>query len=403
MNAHSEEQREPTIFNSRLILSFVCVTLFIALVYRQNDLALLAVLVLLLMGGVRIWTAFSSVRVRCDGSVDSRRVFPGESIALATSLENGKWLPISVTIKWPFESGLKPAGEGGAAVQLEASLLWHQIASCHHGFVALQRGVYRVGPPRIWTSDLFGFFRKAISTDDATSVVVYPRLVPIRPVAVRRKDFFEVPGAKSPVQDPVYILGTRDYQAFGPSRHIHWKASARHQRLQEKIFEPSEQAKVLLGIDASSFHGSAGREHFEHALEVAASLAVNLDRMGCAVGFATNGRQTGGGSNAIPIGCGSRQIAAILEALAKIQTRQEETMQQAIERTVGSLRGVSCVQFCHADGPSAAGLEKFLHRRNIPVTFLVCRRNLTSQPLRNKNGTRFYTIDEIHLDRNLRL
>jgi uncharacterized protein (DUF58 family) len=403
MNAHNEEHREPTIFNSRLILAFVAVTLFIALVSRQNDLALLAILVLLLMGGVRIWTAFSSVRVRCDGRVDSRRVFPGESLRLATALENGKWLPIAVTIRWPFEGGLKPAGEGGPAVQRVVSLLWHQIASFQHEFVALQRGVYRLGPPRIWTSDLLGFFRKAISTNDATSVVVYPRLVPIRPVAIRRKDFFEVPGAKSPVQDPVYILGTRDYQAFRPSRHIHWKASARHQRLQEKIFEPSEQAKVLLGIDASSFQGSDGQEAFERTLEVAASLAVNLDKMGCAVGLATNGLLTGGGSGAIPIGCGSRQIAAILETLAKIKTSQKETMQQAIEHALGSLRGVSCVQFCHADGPLVTDMERFLHKLKIPVTFLVCRRKLTSQPMRDKNDTLFYAIDEIHLDRNLRL
>ena len=45
------QDREPTIFNSKLILFFVGITLFIALLYRQHDLSLLALLVLLVMAG----------------------------------------------------------------------------------------------------------------------------------------------------------------------------------------------------------------------------------------------------------------------------------------------------------------------------------------------------------------
>ncbi|MBW1691959.1 MAG: DUF58 domain-containing protein, partial [Deltaproteobacteria bacterium] len=49
------------------------------------------------------------------------------------------------------------------------------------------------------------------------------------------------------------MLGTRDYQNWRPARHIHWKASASHNRLQEKVFEPSEQEKVLLAVEVSQF------------------------------------------------------------------------------------------------------------------------------------------------------
>ncbi len=76
------------------------------------------------------------------------------------------------------------------------------------------------------------------------------------------RELFGVPGVKSPVKDPVYILGTRDYQPSGPSRHIHWKASARHLKLQEKVFEPSEQEKVLLALEVGSFQKSLANEAF---------------------------------------------------------------------------------------------------------------------------------------------
>jgi len=45
------------------------------------------------------------------------------------------------------------------------------------------------------------------------SLIVYPRLISIRPFPLPRLDFFGVPKAKHPVQDPIYILrATRDYQ-----------------------------------------------------------------------------------------------------------------------------------------------------------------------------------------------
>ena len=260
--------------------------------------------------------------------------------------------------------------------------------------------VYQVGPPRIRTSDFLGFFEKEKTAGDVAHIIVYPRLVSLRPIAIRRRDLFGVPGANSPVKDPVYILGTRDYQFSRPSRHIHWKASARHLRLQEKIFEPSEQAKVLLTLDAGSFEKSLPKECFEHTLEVAASLAVRLDGMGYAVGFAANGTLKGKNSSVIPLTLGPRQVPAILETLARMQTMPNQTMAQVIRQVLGSQRGVSCVHFCYEDDPSVSDMEKFFQKRRIPVTFLVCRQDPGLRSPRGMKGTYTYAIDEIRLDRS---
>ncbi len=40
-------------------------------------------------------------------------------------------------------------------------------------------------------------------------VVVYPRIVNIRPVTLPKREFFGIPGAKSPVEDPVFVFGTK--------------------------------------------------------------------------------------------------------------------------------------------------------------------------------------------------
>lgn len=402
MNAEQQESREPTIFNSLLMLLFVGLFLFIALLYRQNDLSLLAILILIVVGGAKAWSSMSPARIRCDSAIDTRRVFPGETVGLATTVENGKWLPVWLRIMWSFDDALKPVADKGNIIRQEAAALWHQTVKFSQDFVALRRGLYQVGSPRIRTSDFLGFFEKEKSAgDDVTHIIVYPRLVSLRPIAIQRRDLFGVPGANSPVKDPVYILGTRDYQPSSPSRHIHWKASARHLRLQEKIFEPSEQEKVLLTLDVESFGKSLQKECFEHTLEVVASLAVRLDGRGYAVGFAANGTLKGGNSSAIPIARGPRQVPAILETLARMQTMPNQTMAQVINQCLGgSQRGVSCVHFYYEDDPSVSDMEKIFRKRRTPVTFLVCRRNPNSLPSSGKNGINRYAIDEIRIDRS---
>jgi uncharacterized protein (DUF58 family) len=398
MSADQQESREPTVFNSLLMRLFVGIFLFIALLYRQNDLSLLAILVLVVMSGAKIWSSLSLGRIRCDSTTDTQRVFPGDTVTLATTVENRKWLPVWLRIMWSFDGALKPAGVNGQTIRQEASVLWHQAVKFSQDFVALRRGVYKVGPPRIRTSDLLGFFEKEKSTRDANRIIVYPRLVTLRPIDIRRRDLFGEPGAKSPVKDPIYILGTRDYQPSRPSRHIHWKASARHLRLQEKIFEPSSQAKVLLTLDVRSFGNGLQKECFERTLEVGASLAVRLDGMGYALGFAANGTLKGGRSSVIPLSRGPRQIPAILETLARLQTMPSGPITRVIRQSLGSQRGVSCVHFCYEDDPSVSDMEKFLQQRQIPAVFLIGGRDPNAQPPREKKGIYRYSIAEIRLD-----
>jgi uncharacterized protein (DUF58 family) len=400
MTVDYQESREPTIFNSLLMLLFVGIFLFVALLYRQKDLSLLAILILVVVGGAKAWCSMSPARIRSDSAVDTERVFPGESVTLVTTVENGKWLPVCLRIMWSFGGALKPEGDNGPISWQAAFVLWHQTVKFQQDFVALRRGVYPVGPPRIRTSDLLGFFEKKISALDTTHIIVYPQLVSLRPVAIRRRELFGVPGAKSPVQDPIYILGTRDYQPSRPSRHIHWKASARHLRLQEKIFEPSEQEKILLTFDVGSFKKSNQKESFERMLEVVASLAVKLHSTGNAVGFAANGTLTGGNSSVIPIAHGPWQIPAILETLARMQTIPNGSMAQVIRQFLVSQRGVSCVHLCYEDDPSVSDMEKFFQKRQIPITFLLYRRDPSTQLSQEKKGIYRYSIDEIRIDRS---
>ncbi len=399
MTFEQQEDREPTILNSLLTVIFVGIFLFLALLYRQNDFSLLAILILMVIGGTKAWSGLSATQIRCDSAMDSDRVFPGDAITLATTVENGKLLPVWLKIMWSFDGALEPVGDTHTVGRQEAAVLWHQTVKFQQMFVALRRGVYQLGPPIIRTSDFLGFFEKEASARNADYIIVYPRLVALRPHAIRKRELFGVPGARSPVKDPVYILGTRDYQPSRPSRHIHWKASARHLKLQEKVFEPSEQEKVLLTLDVAAFEKSGREENFEHSLEVVASLAVELDRRGFAVGLAANGNLKGGNSALIPIARSPGQIPAILETLARIQAKPKDAATSRVRQFLGSQRGISCVHFCYQDDASLTGMEEVFQKHQIPVSFMLCRRNPANRP---STTTDRYFIDEIRLDRSLK-
>jgi uncharacterized protein (DUF58 family) len=394
MAMNEPETRLPTVFIVPLMQFFVGILLFIGLLHGQRDLSVLALLVLGIVSGAKLWSRLSLSGITCYSTVDKQRVFPGETLALNIGAENAKFLPVWLRMKVPIEGPLNPpSGENSFAK--ESGLLWYQRARFQWELVAQRRGIHRVGPPRIEVGDLFGFFHREREEHEDLHVVVYPRLIPLKPVFLPRRDFFGIPGAKSPVQDPIYILGTRDYQHWRPARYIHWKASARHNRLQEKVFEPSEQEKVLLVVEVDQFAQHNAEEGFERTLEAVASLALRLDQKGFAVGLVTNGIVVGGGPTILPIARNPQQLPALLEVLARLRMAAKGNLADTLYRGLELSWGMSCVHFSYEEGMTALATEGYFSHRKIPVVFVVCQpRTISREAEYNVRGM-VYSLDDI--------
>jgi hypothetical protein len=221
--------------------------------------------------------------------------------------------------------------------------------------------------------------------------------VPLKPLSLPSRDFFGLPGAKSPVQDPIYILGTRDYQHGRPARHIHWKASAHHNRLQEKVFEPSEQKKVLLALEVNQFEKDNASERFERTLEAVGSLAVESYQKGYALGFVTNGVVEGGPSY-LSIGRSLQKIPSILEILARLKMRADGSLADRLYRILETAWGLSCVHFSYEqDVGTRASAQYFSHRR-IPTIFVVCASRSQWEGDGHTLGSQTYCLDEIRME-----
>lgn len=362
----------PSIFVIPLMLFFVGLLLFIALLHGQRDLIVLSLLVLGLVFSAKLWTRISLSGMTSHLAVNKQKVFPGEKLTLRINAENRKFLPVSLRIQVPVTDPIYPSS-GETTFTKDDSLLWYQRTQAEWELTAQRRGVHQIGPPHIWVGDLFAFFSREKKTEEFRQIIVFPRIVPLKSFPLPRRDFFGVPGAKSPVQDPIYILGTRDYQHGQPAKYIHWKASAHHHRLQQKVCEPTEQEKVLLVVDVNQFASHQMEGEFENTLEIVASLALRMDKRGYALGLVTNGTVFGGGPAIVPIARNRQQLPAILEVLARLQMKSRGNLLDILRRGLEIHWGMSCVHFSYEEDETHIAAEQYFKHRKTPVLFFVCR------------------------------
>lgn len=357
-------RRVPSLFATSLILFIVGILLFVALLTGNRELIILSIMVFSVVGGLKIWARYSSRMVKSILNLDKERIFAGDILFLRATVENGKALPIWAEVFVTFDDVFKVIHEDISLTGQE-SLLWYQKTTFEWQIATAKRGVCILGPLVLSSGDLFGFFQMESESGRKVEAVVYPKLVPLGQLSLPRRDFFGNPGGESPVDDPVYILGTSDYQNGRPAKYIHWKASARHHRLQEKVFESTEQEKILIVIDVEQFVIEGRESDFESMLEVVASIAVRLDIQGCAVGLFTNGT-TYNCPPVVSISRSTEQVMAILEALARLQCGLRGNLIDLLNN-FDIPWGTSCVYFTFEDDVSTRGVKSLFRQRKVPL------------------------------------
>jgi len=367
-SAYLNETITPSLFFTPIFLIFTGILLFVALLYEQKDLAVFSLLLLLLYAGLKLWSILSIRGIKCLYLVDRERLFPDETVHLKIRIENNKLLPVFIKIRVLIEPFLQADGSN-VTINEEGGLLWYQGTTFHRKIIAQKRGIYQIGSSSLTTGDLFGIFPREKKEDQRLDVIVYPRMVPIKPFPLLKRIIFGKSGTASPVRDPAYILGTRDYQHFRPARFIHWKASARHNRLQEKIFEPAEQDKVMLVLDVDQFHENGAYDEFERAIEVIATLAAALESQNYATGFITNCVQQGEGGYRPSVLKNSGHLPRFLETLAKIRIKPSEKMADLLNSAENLPGDATCVYFAYH---YTAG-KTYFKQRQIPTVYIICK------------------------------
>ncbi|MBN1202652.1 MAG: DUF58 domain-containing protein [Anaerolineae bacterium] len=245
-----------------------------------------------------------------------------------------------------------------------------------------RRGEYTLGPMTVVSGDPFGLFQFPREIAATSSIIVYPPTVPVHrfatPIgtlsggeAVRRRAHFITTNA----------AGVRDYQPGDSFNRIHWRSTARKDRLLVKEFELDPLADVWLFLDLSRsslvehpyLNGDLGQIYAppnlppsteEYGVTIAASLTQYFVRKGRALGFVTYAPYR----EIVQPDRSTRQLTRILEILAVARSETHLTLQQILALEANHLaRDTTAVVITASQDEGWAAEVYRLSRRGIRV------------------------------------
>jgi uncharacterized protein (DUF58 family) len=215
--------------------------------------------------------------------------------------------------------------------------------------LCLRRGEFQLGPLRVLAGDPFGLFEVERKISATSRLVVYPTTIELHDFAL---PIGLLPGGDALRRRTHHITtnaaGVREYVPGDSFSRIHWRSSARLERLIVKEFELDPLADIWLIMDAErTVHigeyepeeAEAGKMPWEtegdfsipptteeYAVAVTASLARYFLQKDRAVGFATYAQR----HEVMQVDRGPRQMTKILETLALIRARGPMPLEQLL-------------------------------------------------------------------------
>lgn len=323
------------------------------------------------------WTRLAVYRLRILWEPAAAHVEVGGSLGERFGIRNPLWLPrLFLEV---FDSGNLPGRARGRVVSVapKAERRWRERTVCS------VRGLYKLGPVVVSVADPFGLFRRSVEAGESRRLLVFPQIVTLPEFAMPA---LEMPGGlvargRGHHSTPT-VAGVRDYVAGDTLGRVHWKATARHQKLMVKEFDFDPAADVWLVLDLDrKFHiveaqpdcavpPPAGAYYMnstvEYAVTVAASIGAAMLGRGRSVGLLINSTAA---TQAIPPDRGSRQLWKMLEQLAVAAPSGSRPLQEALTSHQSFFLGNQALLVVTPDtsGRWMAALESASGRR-MPVT-----------------------------------
>lgn len=304
----------------------------LAAVLGQETLLTLASLMVTTIPLAWLWQRVAFVGVGYQRQLNETRVFEGEQVTLTLRLSNRKWLPLAwvrVSDRMPLalsplEKPLSPSHIPLTGfLESRASLLWNERARWEYHMPCTRRGYYALGPATIASGDLFGLFERSIESPRSDRLIVYPRVDPIAEWGLPPKEPFGDVRTRLPMfQDPTWIRGLRDYHPEDAPKHIHWRATARHNTLKVKQYDPTINFNWVLFLNIATYEQAwqgVDSERAERAIRLTASLANFAAQRKYAFGLVANGTFPDSDQRLrILPGRDPDQLRNVLEALAAV-------------------------------------------------------------------------------------
>jgi uncharacterized protein (DUF58 family) len=310
----------------------IVILFFLGYLLQYPVLVLTGIFFLIFRFGSHWYSQRALLGIEYRRDFSQSRTFPGEETVMRVQVANRKRLPLSwlaAVDHWADELAfLTPEGRPlpnrpADLITLLFSLRGREQVGRSYRILPERRGIYPFGPIALNAGDPFGLFTSQSRIRQRDWLVVYPRLVPLEDLELPyQAPFGDVSARQSIFQDPVRTVGVRDYRPSDSFRHVHWKASARRQSLQVRVFEPTTAYTMVLMLNVATFarYWEGTRpEILERVVSAVASIANYAVERRWLVGLAANGAMPNADQPIrVPPGRGPDQLSFLLEALAGV-------------------------------------------------------------------------------------
>ena len=361
------------------------ILLVLSVAFGQGMLALLCTLLLLTAGLAWLWDRWSLARLSYERELSHPRSFPGDEVELIIRIANRKPLPLAMLdVRDVIPAGLEVVGydlkldrEGRQMLHRSTSMRWYERLTWRYRVRCLARGAYRFGPAQLESGDPFGFYRTFREFPQRTSLVVYPRLLPLEELGLPARHPIGDLRMRQLIRDPLRTIGIRDYHPEDPIKDVHWSATARTGTLQTRIYESTTALDLAIFLDLDTFERyweGIDEDQVERLISAAATVASAGLADGYAVGLYVNGAPAEFEQLVrLPPGRSPAQLERIMETLARLTPYSITPMARMLYVGVGNLPWGATLLLISSVAPSATRavlMRQREHGRNVVWLYL---------------------------------
>ncbi|HEU5441389.1 MAG TPA: DUF58 domain-containing protein [Ktedonobacterales bacterium] len=346
-NDTSSQPPDPELLGRRPLYLAAVVLAIASLPLHMPLLFIAGLLVFAVTFVPELWYRFCLHELLMERQPVSHRAVFGDVVELRLVIENRKPLPLpwmELVDEYPeplpvLGLRLSPSAKPERALLHAILPLWaYQRVRRTYRVLASARGAHQFGPTQLRITDPFGILTREAEVPLPATLLVHPLIAPLERFGLPpNAPFGERKARRRVLDDPLRVVGTREYVPGDEPRRIHWKATARTGTLQSKVYEPSARHTVAVFLDTRTYthlHLGYDPDLAELAICAAASVTAWAIEQGYAVGMYSNGAVSSAGAEEEA----SERLAAALTAAAKESKEKAQRLAAEIARYSGALR-----------------------------------------------------------------
>lgn len=244
------------------------------------------------------------------------RIFAGAQTVSYVSLKNKKKAVPSFGIRITFGMGMFP--------EVSRYFFYVRPGTAVNGFatsIFAKRGVYKLSEVQLQTRFPFSFFLKIVRQPLEKTIRVYPQVFRLPDDMISQ--FTDGMLSESPYRgDSAQLLHLRDYSPLDSRKRIHWKASAKNEKLLVKELQKEHGRDLYVYFDCYP-DGKSKQKLQESGLSLLASLAFIIKEKGLRAKFCFP-------DAAFSLHNGETAIYRLLDYLSEIRTERPSSVQYEV-------------------------------------------------------------------------